>query len=93
LAKEHKRNISIALLALFVLMMIPLPTRLDGIRKESAYFIYYVFSWFILGVASSFGFGTGIPTFILYLGPHIVETVKAANECGFVPATMPSRWW
>ena len=46
----------------------------------------------MLGIASSIGLGTGFHTFILYLGPHIVEVTLAANECNKVPDMVPSRW-
>ncbi|XP_063224672.1 vacuole membrane protein 1 isoform X2 [Bacillus rossius redtenbacheri] len=38
--------------------------------------------WVGLGVLSSVGFGTGLHTFVLYLGPHIVSVALAAQECG-----------
>jgi len=38
--------------------------------------------WLGLGVLSSVGFGTGLHTFILYLGPHITSVTLAAYECG-----------
>lgn len=48
--------------------------------------------WIGLGVASSIGLGTGLHTFILYLGPHIAQVVIGANKCNKVPEMMPSRW-
>lgn len=38
--------------------------------------------WIGLGILSSVGFGTGLHTFILYLGPHIAKVTLAAYECG-----------
>ncbi|CAJ0841674.1 15652_t:CDS:2 [Entrophospora sp. SA101] len=35
-----------------------------------------------LGIASSIGLGTGLHTFVLFLGPHIAEVTWAAYECG-----------
>ncbi|KHN81921.1 Ectopic P granules protein 3 [Toxocara canis] len=37
--------------------------------------------WIGLGVLSSVGLGTGLHTFILYLGPHIASVTLAAYEC------------
>ncbi|GIY65838.1 vacuole membrane protein 1 [Caerostris extrusa] len=37
--------------------------------------------WIGLGVLSSVGFGTGLHTFVLYLGPHIAAVTLAAYEC------------
>lgn len=38
--------------------------------------------WVGLGVLSSVGLGTGLHTFVLYLGPHIAAVTIAAYECG-----------
>ena len=38
--------------------------------------------WLTLGVLSSVGLGTGLHTFVLYLGPYIAKATLAATECG-----------
>jgi len=48
--------------------------------------------WIGLGVASSIGLGTGLHTFVLYLGPHIAKVTLVAYECNSVPTMLPSRW-
>lgn len=48
--------------------------------------------WVLLGVASSIGLGTGLHTFVLYLGPFIAKVTLAANECSYFPIMNPSRW-
>ncbi|XP_019160152.1 PREDICTED: vacuole membrane protein KMS1-like isoform X2 [Ipomoea nil] len=40
--------------------------------------------WVALGVASSIGFGSGLHTFVLYLGPHIALFTIKAMKCGRV---------
>ncbi len=40
--------------------------------QEIAFFVIW---WVGLGVASSIGFGTGLHTFLLYLGPHIAKVI------------------
>jgi hypothetical protein len=45
-----------------------------------------------LGVASSIGLGTGLHTFVLYLGPHIAKVAIIASSCGHLPEMIPSRW-
>jgi hypothetical protein len=40
--------------------------------------------WIILGVASSIGLGSGLHTFVLYLGPHIAYAAFVAQDCGSV---------
>jgi len=57
-----------------------------------AEFGYFAAWWIGLGIASSVGLGTGLHTFMLYLGPHIAKVTMAANECNEVPEYMPNRW-
>ncbi|XP_057468425.1 vacuole membrane protein KMS1-like [Actinidia eriantha] len=40
--------------------------------------------WVALGVASSIGLGSGLHTFVLYLGPHIALFTIKATQCGRV---------
>ncbi|KAL5541597.1 hypothetical protein UlMin_009307 [Ulmus minor] len=40
--------------------------------------------WIALGVASSIGLGSGLHTFVLYLGPHIAFFTLKAMQCGRV---------
>jgi hypothetical protein len=46
-------------------------------RKQILWCLY----WLGLGVASSIGLGTGLHTFLLYLGPFIAQVTLAAYEC------------
>lgn len=52
----------------------------------------FVAYWVVLGIASSVGLGTGLHTFVLYLGPWIAKFTMAANECGTIPTYVPSKW-
>jgi len=61
----------------------------------------YVFTWFFeaawwifLGFLSSFGLGTGLHTFVLYLGPFIAQCTLTASRCGTVdfPIHGPSKF-
>nr|XP_046267780.1 vacuole membrane protein 1-like isoform X2 [Scatophagus argus] len=45
--------------------------------------------WIGLGILSSVGLGTGLHTFLLYLGPHIASVTLAAYECGSVDFPEP----
>ena len=47
------------------------------LRKKVLWCLY----WMGLGVASSIGLGTGLHTFLLYLGPFIAQVTLAAYEC------------
>ncbi|MED6149655.1 meiotic spindle pole body protein Kms1, variant 2 [Stylosanthes scabra] len=44
----------------------------------------FVLWWVALGIASSIGLGSGLHTFVLYLGPHIVMFTIKAMQCGRV---------
>ena len=38
--------------------------------------------WVCLGIASSIGFGSGLHTFVLYLGPHVARFTLKSTACG-----------
>ncbi|CAH1801837.1 unnamed protein product [Owenia fusiformis] len=54
-------------------------------RKQFLWCAY----WVGLGVLSSVGLGTGLHTFLLYLGPHIAAVTLAAFECKSVDFPEP----
>jgi len=45
--------------------------------------------WVGLGILSSVGLGTGLHTFLLYLGPHIAAVTMAAYECNSLEFPQP----
>ncbi|KAI4317796.1 hypothetical protein L6164_025637 [Bauhinia variegata] len=53
------------------------------IEELLKYFHFGVW-WIALGVASSIGLGSGLHTFVLYLGPHIALFTIKAVQCGRV---------
>lgn len=79
--------LALGLLAFFSLWYIPGRHQvfIEIIRKN-AFFVTY---WVGLGVISSIGLGTGLHTFILYLGPHIASVTLAAYECGTLDFPSP----
>lgn len=54
--------------------------------RSNLWFIVY---WVGLGVLSSVGLGTGLHTFLLYLGPHIASVTLAAYECNSLDFPQP----
>jgi len=70
--KTHYLPLAVSLLALITFLMVPLPAALEPTRTFVNEFSYFAAYWLILGIASSIGLGTGLHTFILYLGPHIM---------------------
>lgn len=85
--KKTLAFIALILLAFFSLWYVPGKHQvyIEIIRKN-AFFVTY---WVGLGVISSIGLGTGLHTFILYLGPHIASVTLAAYECGTLDFPSP----
>lgn len=54
-------------------------------RQHISFALYWVF----LGLLSSVGFGAGLHTFLLYLGPHIATVTLAAYECQSLEFPIP----
>ncbi|XP_030536065.1 vacuole membrane protein KMS1-like isoform X2 [Rhodamnia argentea] len=50
--------------------------------EELSEYIRFGLWWIALGVASSIGLGSGLHTFVLYLGPHIALFTFKAMQCG-----------
>lgn len=59
---------------------------LFGAVRANLWFVIY---WLGLGVLSSVGLGTGLHTFLLYLGPHIASVTIAAYECNSLDFPQP----
>uniref|UniRef100_A0A8C2I6B5 Vacuole membrane protein 1 n=1 Tax=Cyprinus carpio TaxID=7962 RepID=A0A8C2I6B5_CYPCA len=61
---------------------------IEGAHQEYVQYLEKKFLWCAywvgLGILSSVGLGTGLHTFLLYLGPHIASVTLAAYECGSV---------
>ncbi|KHG15586.1 Vacuole membrane 1 [Gossypium arboreum] len=50
--------------------------------EEVSQYVRFGLWWIALGVASSIGLGSGLHTFVLYLGPHIALFTIKAMQCG-----------
>lgn len=79
----YKRTVC-AVISIVILFL--LSGRISGPQQEifklwEAKVIWWLY-WVGLGVLSSVGLGTGLHTFVLYLGPHIAAVTMAAYECG-----------
>ncbi|XP_010905216.1 vacuole membrane protein KMS1 [Elaeis guineensis] len=72
------------LVAAFGLLLVTVDGPHEKHIQEFLRYSRFVLWWVALGVASSIGLGSGLHTFVLYLGPHIaLFTIKAMN-CGRV---------
>ncbi|KAF3332993.1 vacuole membrane protein KMS1-like isoform X1 [Carex littledalei] len=56
----------------------------EKLVKEVLRYASFSLWWVALGVASSIGLGSGLHTFVLYLGPHIAFFTIKALQCGRV---------
>ncbi|KAJ3331866.1 Vacuolar membrane protease [Blyttiomyces sp. JEL0837] len=77
----------IALISIFVVMSsIAFAYGIDGPHQHSVRDIEREVLWYgwwtLLGIASSIGLGTGLHTFVLFLGPHIAKVTMTAYSCG-----------
>eukprot|EP00743_Colponemidia_sp_Colp-15_P002565 GILK01002780.1.p1 GENE.GILK01002780.1~~GILK01002780.1.p1 ORF type:complete len:467 (+),score=81.03 GILK01002780.1:45-1403(+) len=90
---EHKRLTSAAVRLILLLLALYFT---PGFHQEAVQHAEQVMTfalwWIGLGVASSIGLGTGLHTFVLYLGPHIMKVTIAATECNTLPEMLPNRW-
>ena len=66
--------------ALFLLLY-TLPGPHQPHLSTLSHWLYFSALWLTLGVLSSVGLGTGLHTFVLYLGPYIAKTTLAVTEC------------
>lgn len=69
---------SVAKIVLLVSILAISVLRLTSIEKQ----LLWCAKWVGLGILSSIGLGTGMHTFVLYLGPHIAAVTMAAYTCG-----------
>jgi hypothetical protein len=82
---HHLRFVAAGVLTIAIIVALAV---VDGshecyMREAIAYFRFAVW-WIGLGVASSIGLGSGLHTFVLYLGPHIAMFAVRASQCGQV---------
>lgn len=81
------RRLVAGVLIMFVAYMLPGPHQkyMQIYRQHISFALYWVF----LGLLSSVGFGAGLHTFLLYLGPHIATVTLAAYECQSLEFPIP----
>ncbi|XP_043275660.1 vacuole membrane protein 1 isoform X2 [Venturia canescens] len=80
---RYKKTVwlSVLVIGLFLLLSRVAGPQQNVFKFLEAKLIWWAY-WVGLGVLSSVGLGTGLHTFVLYLGPHIAAVTMAAYECG-----------
>ncbi|KAH0504276.1 Vacuole membrane protein 1 [Microtus ochrogaster] len=82
----HRQSIvltSLLLLAVLIATYYVEGAHQQYVQRIEKQFLLYAY-WIGLGILSSVGLGTGLHTFLLYLGPHIASVTLAAYECNSV---------
>uniref|UniRef100_A0AA34QVJ7 Vacuole membrane protein 1 n=1 Tax=Homo sapiens TaxID=9606 RepID=A0AA34QVJ7_HUMAN len=82
----HRQSIVVSFLLLLAVLIATY--YVEGVHQQyvqriEKQFLLYAY-WIGLGILSSVGLGTGLHTFLLYLGPHIASVTLAAYECNSV---------
>ncbi|XP_075709148.1 vacuole membrane protein 1 [Rhinoderma darwinii] len=73
---------------LLLLSVLTVAYYIEGAHQQYVHYVenksLWCAYWVGLGILSSVGLGTGLHTFLLYLGPHIASVTLAAYECNSV---------
>ncbi|EOY05644.1 SNARE associated Golgi protein family isoform 2 [Theobroma cacao] len=72
------------LIAAFGILLVTIEGPHEKHVEEVSRYVRFGLWWTALGVASSIGLGSGLHTFVLYLGPHIALFTIKAMQCGRV---------
>jgi len=87
---SYRKTLFISIILFLFLLLI---YKTEGSHQTSIQTIESLFLWtlywFGLGIASSVGFGTGLHTFLFYLGPFIAQVTLTAYECGSIKFPRP----
>ncbi|KAJ1512714.1 Vacuolar membrane protease [Coelomomyces lativittatus] len=78
----HRLHFNLAVLSVFVVLLTFIYTSEHPLVLFMEQKIRWYSSWILLGILSSVGLGTGLHTFIMFLGPHIAQVTTAAYSCG-----------
>lgn len=87
---QHRVKVALATILVIVFLLSyyldgPHQTYVSSLERQILWCSY----WIGLGVLSSIGLGTGLHTFLLYLGPHIASVTLAAFDCNSVDFPEP----
>lgn len=87
---SYRKSLAVSSVVLLCLLFV---YNTEGAHQSSVRTIESLLFWSVywlgLGIASSVGLGTGLHTFLLYLGPFIAQVTLAAYECGSIKFPRP----
>ncbi|KAJ3696085.1 hypothetical protein LUZ60_001462 [Juncus effusus] len=75
-------TLSFFFLVITAILLIIIDGPHDKHVDEALHYARFGLWWIALGVASSIGLGSGLHTFVLYLGPHIALFTLKSVQCG-----------
>uniref|UniRef100_A0A7S3D757 Vacuole membrane protein 1 n=1 Tax=Palpitomonas bilix TaxID=652834 RepID=A0A7S3D757_9EUKA len=79
-ARLFSTTVVLALLATTAVFYMTERHSSDIVRYCEAFVLYHAY-WVFLGILSSVGLGTGLHTFVLYLGPHVALYTMQVTAC------------
>jgi len=79
--RGHRRTFVVLLSPIIIYIIASIPGAHQQYIQDILYSTSIGLYWIFLGVLSSIGLGTGLHTFVLYLGPHIAKVTLVAHEC------------
>jgi len=82
LARYRLSMVFTSLVLIMLVLVHNLPGSHQSLMLDVEKYLLWCGWWVGLGILSSVGLGTGLHTFLLYLGPHIAAVTMAAYECG-----------
>ena len=87
---QYRRSLLISLMVILILLSLHhTPSSYQDSIHDWEQYLSWCAWWVGLGILSSVGLGTGLHTFLLYLGPHIAAVTMAAYECNSLDFPSP----
>jgi len=71
---------ALAAFAMALALLVPIPGAVTTQAYAQETIVACAF-WITMGILSSVGLGSGLHTFLLYTGPHIIRVATAAVAC------------
>ena len=87
---QYRRSLLISVMMMLILLTVHhSPSSYQDSIHDWEQYLSWCAWWVGLGILSSVGLGTGLHTFLLYLGPHIAAVTMAAYECNSLEFPSP----